>query len=123
MKTPEEKEKDRQKQKEDEEKIWDIWEDDSIVTWKPRKMPKPVVAPKRENPLHAESFNPPDEYLFDEDEKKKWEQQESHEREMNFIPTKTDALRKVPLYQNMIKEHFERCLDLYLCPRLLKKKI
>jgi ribosome biogenesis protein ERB1 len=23
----------------------------------------------------------------------------------------------------LIKEHFERCLDLYLCPRLLRKKI
>jgi ribosome biogenesis protein ERB1 len=33
-----------------------------------------------------------------------------------------DALRKVPLYEELIKEHFERCLDLYMCPRLLKKK-
>lgn len=23
----------------------------------------------------------------------------------------------------MIKEHFERCLDLYLCPRVMKKKV
>jgi ribosome biogenesis protein ERB1 len=23
----------------------------------------------------------------------------------------------------LIKEHFERCLDLYLCPRLLRKKV
>jgi len=29
----------------------------------------------------------------------------------------------VPLYQQLIKEHFERCLDLYLCPRLLRKKV
>jgi ribosome biogenesis protein ERB1 len=54
------------------DKAWDIWEDDSIVTWKPRKMPKPIVAPKRDLPHHGESFNPPEEYLFDEDEKKKW---------------------------------------------------
>ena len=29
----------------------------------------------------------------------------------------------MPLYDELIKEHFERCLDLYLCPRLLRKKV
>lgn len=29
----------------------------------------------------------------------------------------------MPVYQQMIREHFERCLDLYLCPRVLKKKV
>jgi ribosome biogenesis protein ERB1 len=32
-------------------------------------------------------------------------------------------LRKVPVYEDLVREHFERCLDLYLCPRLMKKKI
>jgi len=41
----------------------------------------------------------------------------------NFEPQVFDALRKVPLYQNLIKETFERCLDLYLCPWVLKKKV
>jgi len=86
-------------------------------------MPKPIVAPKRDLPLHSESFNPPQEYLFDNDEKEKWEKAEKEDREQNYIPNKVDALRKVPFYQNLIKEHFERCLDLYLCPRLMKKKI
>ena len=27
------------------------------------------------------------------------------------------------LYQELIREHFERCLDLYLCPRVLKKRV
>jgi len=27
------------------------------------------------------------------------------------------------MYENLIREHFERCLDLYLCPRLLRKKV
>jgi len=39
------------------------------------------------------------------------------------MPQKFEALRKVPLYQDLIREHFERCLDLYLCPRLLRKKV
>jgi hypothetical protein len=32
-------------------------------------MPKPITAPKRDLPTHAESFNPAEEYLFDEQEK------------------------------------------------------
>jgi len=54
--------------KEQEEKIWDIWEDDTIVPWKPRDAPKAIHAPKRDLPIHAESYNQPEEYLFDESE-------------------------------------------------------
>lgn len=41
----------------------------------------------------------------------------------DYMPQKHEALRKVPIYQELIKEHFERCLDLYMCPRVMKKKI
>lgn len=85
-------------------------------------MPKPITAPKRELPGHVESVNPADEYLFDEQEKKEWEEAEEDDRKLNFLPQKFEAFRKVPQYENLIREHFERCLDLYLCPRLLRKK-
>jgi len=29
----------------------------------------------------------------------------------------------VPMYQDLVREHFERCLDLYMCPRMTKKKM
>ncbi len=32
-------------------------------------------------------------------------------------------MRKVPAYSNLVKERFERCLDMYLCPRVRKKKL
>jgi ribosome biogenesis protein ERB1 len=64
MKTLDEKAKEREEQLKD--KIWDIWEDDSVVTWRPRKMPKAIAAPKRDLPMHLESYNPPDEYLLDD---------------------------------------------------------
>ena len=48
---------------------------------------------------------------------------DDEEKQTNFLPQKFDALRKVPLYTDLIKEHFERCLDLYLSPRLLRKKV
>jgi ribosome biogenesis protein ERB1 len=67
MKTLEEKAREREEQ--EKEKIWDVWEDDSVVTWRPRKMPKAIAAPKRDLPIHAESYNPPEEYLLDESEK------------------------------------------------------
>lgn len=121
MKTLAEKAKEREEQ--EKEKIWDIWEDDSVVTWRPRKMPKAIAAPKRDLPIHAESYNPPEEYILDENEKEEFEKKDPEDRPYNFLPQKFEALRKVPLYQDLIREHFERCLDLYLCPRVLKKKV
>lgn len=46
-------------------------------------------------PVHSESYNPPSEYLLDEDEAKKWEETEPEDRKANFLPQKYDALRKV----------------------------
>ena len=40
-----------------------------------------------------------------------------------FTPQAFDSLRQVPMYSSFIKERFERCLDLYLCPRSKKKRI
>lgn len=48
---------------------------------------------------------------------------DDHEKPFNFIPKKIDCLRKVPLYENLVREHFERCLDLYMCPRMTKKRV
>lgn len=47
-------------------KVWDIWNDESITSWVPRKMPKSIPAPKKDFPTHAESYNPSKEYLLDE---------------------------------------------------------
>lgn len=32
-------------------------------------------------------------------------------------------MRSVPAYDNALKDAFERCLDLYLCPRVRKKRV
>lgn len=69
MKTLAEKKLEEEQKEKENERIWDVWEDDTIVAWRPRKMPKPITAPKRELPTHAESVNPAEEYLFDEQEK------------------------------------------------------
>ena len=33
------------------------------------------------------------------------------------------SLRSVPAYESAVKESFDRCLDLYLCPRARKKRV
>jgi ribosome biogenesis protein ERB1 len=96
MKTLAEQAKEREEQ--DKEKVWDIWLDDSVVTWRPRKMPKAIAAPKRDLPIHTESYNPPEEYLLDEHEKEEFEKMDPEDRPYNFLPQKFEALRKVPLY-------------------------
>lgn len=79
-----------------------------------------VPAPKPPLPTHAESYNPPAEYLPNEEETKEWNDLDPEEREAPYLPTKHSSLRQVPLYENFIKERFERCLDLYLAVRVVK---
>lgn len=50
-------------------------------------------------------------------------QQEPIERKLNFLPQKFPSLRTVPAYGRFIQERFERCLDLYLCPRQRKMRV
>lgn len=79
-----------------------------------------VPAPKPPLPSHGESYNPPAEYLPTEKEEAKWRRLEPEERATPYLPEKHSALRHVPLYENFIKERFERCLDLYLAVRVFK---
>ncbi|KIS66931.1 uncharacterized protein UMAG_05714 [Mycosarcoma maydis] len=102
-------------------KFYNIWadahENDTRSPW------AVMAAPKLALPGHAESYNPPAEYLFNEQEQKEWQEAEAEDRKQNFLPTKHDSLRRVGAYQNFVQERFERCLDLYLAPRMMRKKL
>lgn len=76
-----------------------------------------IPAPKMALPGHSESYNPPPEYLLTADDVKKWESQTEEEREHFFLPQRFSSLRSVPFYKNTVRERFERCLELYMCPR------
>ncbi|XP_052060080.1 ribosome biogenesis protein bop1-like [Mytilus californianus] len=106
----------KEKEDDDEPKYFMLWKDDeeNEVT---RRYRANIPAPKAALPGHVESYNPPPEYLFTKEEEEQWLAQEPEERRMNFIPKKYDSLRLVPAYSRFVKERFERCLDLYLCPR------
>ncbi len=45
------------------------------------------------------------------------------DRPLDFIPRKFKSLRQVPAYKDFIRERFNRCLDMYLCARAVKKKL
>jgi ribosome biogenesis protein ERB1 len=101
--------------------IWDDAEDDVIAESKRNQYHLP--APKMPLPGHAESYNPPAEYLLTADEVDKMNELDPKDRPYNFLPTAHSCLRHVGGYENFLKERFERCLDLYLCPRKLKRRL
>lgn len=84
--------------------------------------PMYMPAPKLKLPGHVESYNPPAEYLFDDEEKKQWEEADPSDRKIDFLPAKHSSLRLVPGYEEFVKERFDRCLDLYLAPRMLRRR-
>lgn len=61
--------------------------------------------------------------MLDEEEQNALALLDDKEKPYNFIPKKHDCLRHVAGYQDFVKERFERCLDLYLCPRKLKRRL
>ena len=100
-------------------KRYDIWANEAPRPDHPMNIPAPKLPP----PGYEESYHPPPEYLPDKDEKKAWEEADEEDKDKEFLPTNHDALRKVPGYARFIKEKFERCLDLYLAPRVRRSKL
>mmetsp|Transcript_66385 Transcript_66385/g.163589 ORF Transcript_66385/g.163589 Transcript_66385/m.163589 type:complete len:623 (+) Transcript_66385:496-2364(+) len=99
---------------------YDLWNTEMDVKWRGAV---PIAAPKPKLPGHAESYNPPKEYLLTKEEEEELLKKHMEDRPMNFFPRKYDALRQVPHYPRILHERFERCLDLYLCPRAVKKRM
>ncbi|KAK6462140.1 ribosome biogenesis protein ERB1 [Scheffersomyces coipomensis] len=106
----------------EEDKLnYDLWNNDDED-----QIPDHIMnlrAPKPLPPTNEESYNPPEEYLLTEQEKQEWLNAEPQDRERNFLPQKFGSLRKVPGYQDSVRERFERSLDLYLAPRVRHNKL
>ncbi|XP_029942505.1 LOW QUALITY PROTEIN: ribosome biogenesis protein bop1-like [Salarias fasciatus] len=102
-------------------RYYDLWASEDPSSPVRHRMHLP--APKIRLPGHEESYNPPPEYLFTEEEKALWEQQDPSDRKLPFVPRRFSTLRQVPAFPRFIHERFERCLDLYLCPRQRKMRV
>ncbi|KAK7416130.1 Ribosome biogenesis protein erb1 [Neonectria magnoliae] len=115
-KPPEERQREED---EKEETYYDVWANEETQEPHVMNIPAPKLAP----PGYDLSYNPPPEYLPTEEEKEAWKNMEPEEREKDYLPAKFDSLRKVPGYGEFVKERFERCLDLYLAPRVRKNRL
>ncbi|KAJ1658794.1 Ribosome biogenesis protein erb1 [Dispira simplex] len=101
--------------------IWNTPSDDSNP--KVRGIIDHLPAPKQNLPGHAASYHPPKEYL--PTPKELAELEEKHKNNPQYLanlPQDYGSLRHVPAYPRFIQERFQRCLDLYLCPRVAKKR-
>ena len=116
----------KRKQKKDgeDDQPFLMWKGDEEDELNLRKGPQHIAAPKLPPPGHAESYNPPEEYLPTDEDLKEWDDMEVKDRPHGLlIPKKFPNLRSVGAYEHAVRERFERCLDLYLCPRLMKKRL
>lgn len=100
-----------------ESRFYSLWSTPATTHQPPPPAPKPRL------PTNSESYNPPAEYLPTEEERAAWTAAESEDREHDYLPQKYTALRLVPGYDQFIQERFSRQLDLYLAPRVQRKKL
>lgn len=109
------------KEDEEEQNIikYDLWSNEGEQPDHPMHAPAPKLPP----PGYEESYHPPPEYLPDRKERKAWEDTDPEDRDREYLPNDFASLRKVPGYENFVKEKFERCLDLYLAPRVRRSKL
>ncbi|XP_026822167.1 ribosome biogenesis protein BOP1 homolog [Rhopalosiphum maidis] len=123
LKTREQKRREREKKR--ERSFYMMWSTDDAEDKNMRRITDHIPAPKRNLPSHAESYNPPPEFLFNEREMRIWKKQEETpwKRKLHYVPQKYSSLRQVPAYPKFIKERFTRCMDLYLCPRARKMRL
>lgn len=98
-----------------------LWGDDSSSAETAKHLAY-IPAPKPKLPGHEESYNPSLEYIPMQEEINSY-QLMSEEDRPKFIPKRFTSLRSITAYENALKDSFERCLDLYLCPRVRKKRI
>lgn len=124
IKSTAEMQKEREEKNKNGPQFYMLWQSDDQAE-EMRRIHKHIPPPKRHLPGHAESYNPPPEYLFDNRELKQWNKLKETPwlRKLHFIPQKFNTLREVPAYPKYIIERHQRCLDLYLCPRALKMRL
>lgn len=104
------------------DKFYDLWSQPQEMTRYLRRR-KRLPPPKIFIPGHCESYNPPEEYLLNENEIERWKQGQQNMLGYSCIPKKFDNLRSVPNAEDYMQFISNRCLDLYSCPRVKVKKL
>ena len=113
---------DKEEEEDKVEVMFDIWgEEFNDPLFK--NLPPPLILPKTRRPTTRESYNPDEKLLMTKEQETEWKASHTEDREIEYIPRKFDCLRKVEAYESTLRERFERCLDLYLAPRIKKRKV
>ena len=99
---------------------FDLWKD----SWR-RQSPRYIAAPETPLPDSAESYNPPPELLPTQAERAEILSNNAEQSSIRatFLPTRYECLRHVPWYDRTLDERYQRCLDLYLFPRVKRQKL
>ncbi|CAL5012206.1 unnamed protein product [Urochloa decumbens] len=106
----------------EESNLYLLWGDENDTADNKRHGLSYIPAPKPNLPGHEESYNPSVEYIPTQEEIDSYQLMYEEDRP-KFIPKRFESLRSVPAYEKALREGFDRCLDLYLCPRARKKRI
>ncbi|VUZ40563.1 unnamed protein product [Hymenolepis diminuta] len=93
--------------------------------------PSPYMRPAAEPlPGHAESYNPPPEFLLTKEEERKvlyaWREKVKDNQAPNvlpFLPRRYDCLRRVPFSERYLRERGERVKDMVMAARVEKQKV
>uniref|UniRef100_A0A0V0J4M9 BOP1 N-terminal domain-containing protein n=1 Tax=Schistocephalus solidus TaxID=70667 RepID=A0A0V0J4M9_SCHSO len=102
----------------------------SLQTYRPPR-PRPFMRPASEPlPSHAESYNPPPEFLLSSEEERAFirawrdkvkDNQTSHV--MPLLPHRYDCLRHVPFCERYLREREERIKDMVMAARVEKQQV
>ncbi|KAE8689235.1 Transducin/WD40 repeat-like superfamily protein isoform 2 [Hibiscus syriacus] len=108
-------------QPKEDPRFYSLWGDDSNSANRTKHLAY-IPPPKPKLPGHEGSYNPSLEYIPTQEEINSYQLMYEEDRP-RFIPRRFTSFRSIPAYENAVKDSFERCLDLYLCPRVWKKRI
>jgi len=78
--------------------LYDIWAKADEHTLN-KRLPPVLIMPKMNLPKNDESYNPPEEYLWNKEEVDTWKNAHVEDRDQNYYPQQFKALRHVPVYQ------------------------
>ncbi|VDM30954.1 unnamed protein product [Hydatigera taeniaeformis] len=102
----------------------------SLQTYRPPR-PRPYMRPAAEPlPGHAESYNPPPEFLLSEEEERQvmraWRDKVKDNQASNVLPImprRFECLRHVPFSERYLREREERIKDLVMAARIEKQQV
>jgi len=82
-----------------------------------------IAPPQMALPGHDQSYNPSLEYLPSAAEEAALAEQAEYTGRAVFVPRRYASMRCVPAYPRAVRDAFDRCLDLYLCPRVARQRL